>query len=100
MSQQTLTAERWRKFPPGTQLLHLGSELHRLERSLARGDSAETEHSWLRALRLADLSIETAHPGAPRRELCRVREVLAGIQEVEQPARSVRQLRRILVGDR
>lgn len=99
MQEQTLTTERWRRFPPGTQLLHVGSELHRLERSLTRQDAEEAEHSWLRALRLADLSVETARPGAQRREFCRVREFLGGIFHTEEPVQSVRQLRSTLVGD-
>lgn len=82
------------------QCLHLGSELHRLERSLTRGDRQETEHSWRRALELVDLSVQTARPGAGRRELCRVREVLLGILRTTEPVHELRQLRRVLVGDR
>lgn len=99
MYHKNLTVERWRGFSPGVQILHLGSEFHRLEQSLTRGDALEAERAWLRALELADLSVETARPGAHRREFCRIREVLIGVLRQEQPESSVRELRRTLVGD-
>lgn len=100
MFHTTLTEARWVSFPMQVRLLNIGAELKRLEHWLERGDHAEAGRCMERALELLDLSVATAHPGAQRREFCRVREVLRGVLQTEQPVESVRQLRHTLIGDR
>lgn len=94
-----LTRERWAAFPMRRRVLHVGAELHRLQRGLARGDGRESRRSVERAIELLDLTVETARPGRQRRELCRAREVLRGILLADDPQREARRLARTLVGD-
>lgn len=99
MAHEGLTPERWATFPLRTRLLHVGTELTRLEHWLERGDAAAAAGCAERARALLDLSVITARPGRERRELCRAREVLGGVEEASDPRREARLLRRALVGD-
>lgn len=94
-----LTSERWRGFTLATRLLHVGAELHRLQRWLEHGDREEAERCVERAIELLDLSVATAQSGAQRREFCRARELIRGVLLSSDPLNEARLLSRALIGN-
>jgi hypothetical protein len=78
MSQHSsLTLERWSRFAPGTQILHIAAEMQRGLELLGRSDHERLRASYERVLALLDLTVAANKKAGLRRELLRWRGVVA-----------------------
>lgn len=84
----TLTAERWTTFSFDQQILMIANEMHRAGKLMTPDDDARRANAYERALRLTDLTIQTATRRAARRELLRWRDLAAAlyIQPIGNPS--------------
>lgn len=80
-----LDGERWQRFSPPQQILMIANEMNRARRFLAAGDAAHLKAGYERTLRLIDLTVWANPTRAWRRELLRLREVIAALYIAEAP---------------
>ena len=73
-----MTIEAWSKLSLATQLANICVELGRADRFSAAHDEPSRDRSLDRALELADCSLAIQHGLTRRRELARLRELIAG----------------------
>jgi hypothetical protein len=78
MSQHAgLSAERWRRFPRGQQILMIANEMNRASKLLGPEDRDRLRGSYERVLALTDLTIQVNESRSLRRELLRWRDLVA-----------------------
>ena len=94
-----LEAERWNGFGLERQVLMIANEMHRARRFLDdAGQPERLRACYRRVLRLLDLTVEVNPRPTLRRELLRLREVMAALYlaEAPRPAEHRRALRALL----
>lgn len=72
-----LSPERWSTFSLDQQILMIGNEMNRANRSLDLGEVSELRLSYERVLRLVDLTVEVQKRSTLRKELLRWRDLIA-----------------------
>lgn len=96
----SLTAERWATFARDQQILMIANELQRAGKLGAATDAQRRRNSYARVLQLLDLTIQVQQRHSLRRELLRLRDVvaelyLAGRSEPEDHRAATRCLLRL-----
>lgn len=80
----SLSPERWAAFPRDRQLLMVANEMNRCQKLFAPDDAGRLTGGLERVLRLLDLTVEVnAAPGL-RRELLRLRDLVAAQYVAEE----------------
>jgi hypothetical protein len=74
---RTLSADKWRAFPKGSQILMVANELGRAGHWMEKGDFENVRLCYERAFELVDLTVEDPKWRMKTRELLRFREALA-----------------------
>lgn len=74
-----LTTERWAQMGLDRQILSIAAEMYRGSLRLSKRDDAEVRLVYERVLNLVDLTLSVAQGRGLLRELCRWREVVAGL---------------------
>ena len=83
---KNLTIEKWRVFSFGKQIVMIASELNRAKNWIIRNDIAEAKLCYERAFELLYLTIACATKRTRRFELCRFKELLAGLYINKMPS--------------
>jgi len=89
MSQHSaLSSERWAQFSLDQQILMIGNEMNRAQRSIELGDLKSLSLSYERVLRLLDLTVEVQRRPTLRRELLLWRGLIAELYIRTEPSAS------------
>lgn len=96
---QSLTPERWLRFPLREQLLMVGTELRRFSHWASAGDTDAAARAADRVVELLNFTVAASGPGRRRRELCRARELLLGAFRSADALQDVRAVTRALIGE-
>ena len=89
MSQHSsLSPERWAQFNLDQQILMIGNEMNRAQRSIELGDLKSLSLSYERVLRLVDLTVEVQRRPTLRRELLLWRGLIAELYIRTEPSTS------------
>jgi hypothetical protein len=89
MSQHSsLSPERWAQFNLDQQILMIGNEMNRAQRSIELGDLKSLSLSYERVLRLLDLTVEVQRRPTLRRELLLWRGLIAELYIRTEPSTS------------
>ena len=95
---KTLNIDKWRIFSFGKQILMIGSELNRANNWIIKKDFQEVKLCYERALELLYLTIACAKRVTQVHELCRFKEMLAGLYAEKSPSiEKNRQLYSVLI---
>ena len=74
---KTLTPEKWRKFSEAQQILMIACEINRAKHWIQKGDWEAVNDCYERAFELLDLTVSLTEKKNKRKELLRLREVIA-----------------------
>lgn len=72
-----LTAERWRRYPRGQQILMIANEMNRASKLFGESDRDRLGSAYERVLALTGLTVQVAESRSLRRELLRWRDLVA-----------------------
>jgi hypothetical protein len=72
-----LSADRWRRYPLGQQILMIANEMNRASKLLGLEDRERLRGSYERVLALTDLTVQVNERRSVRRELLRWRDLVA-----------------------
>jgi hypothetical protein len=84
----SLSAERWSAIPLEHQILMIANEMNRAAKLFGPEDRGRLAGSYVRVLRLVDLTIETREQPGLRRELLRWRDLIAELFQSAEPDRA------------
>jgi hypothetical protein len=82
----SLSPERWAQFNLDQQILMIGNEMNRAQRSIELGDLKSLSLSYERVLRLVDLTVEVQRRPTLRRELLLWRGLIAELYIRTEPS--------------
>jgi hypothetical protein len=72
-----LSADRWRQYPRGRQILMIANEMNRASKLFGPDDRERLRGSYERVLALTDLTVQVSESRSLRRELLRWRDLVA-----------------------
>ena len=81
---KTLTPEKWRKFSEAQQILMIACEINRAKHWIQKNDREAVNDCYERAFELLDLTVSLTEKKNKRKELLRLREVIASQYIVEK----------------
>ena len=81
---KTLTPEKWQKFAEAQQVLMIANEINRAINRIKKNDWEEVNNCYERAFELLDLTVSLTEKKNKRKELLRLREVIASQYIVEK----------------
>jgi hypothetical protein len=82
---QSISEDRWSRFPLDQQILMIGNEMNRAAKVLRHEDRSYRNNCYERILHLTDLTIRVQQRAALRRELLRWRDLIAELYVSLEP---------------